>query len=177
MGRGDLVCFPGSDAPVQLRKRAQVNVFVLKFNLLSVQKGTGSQVLGSWNKAARVNSCFYRILEAAVVAMTNCVVRACSALTPSVVLGMHNKGTSALTLSVLWSMGLGACLYSSLLLLIFQCKIFRYTYQIFTRRALHVLRVSSVKGVETRFKFLPSTKSSFSSSVIVLRLFLWGIRL
>ncbi len=32
-----------------------------------VQKGTGSQVLGSWNEEARVDSSFYRVWEAAVV--------------------------------------------------------------------------------------------------------------
>ncbi len=53
-----------------------------------VRKETRSQVLGSWNKEARANSSFYRVWEAAVAAMSNCIVRACSALTLSVLLGV-----------------------------------------------------------------------------------------
>ena len=56
--------------------------------LCLVQKGTGSQVLGSWNEKVRADSSFYRVWEAPVAAVANCVVRAHSALTPSVLWGM-----------------------------------------------------------------------------------------
>ncbi len=60
--------------------------------ILSVQcrirKGTGSQVLVSWNNEARGNSGLYWVKEAAVTAVPNCPERACSALTPTVFLGM-----------------------------------------------------------------------------------------
>ena len=62
-----------------------------------VWKGTGSQVLGSWNSEARADSSIYRVWEAAVAAVANCIVRA----------------RSALTLSVLWGVHLGASSYSS----------------------------------------------------------------
>ena len=52
-----------------------------------VRKGTGSQVLGSWNEEVRADSGLYRVKEAAVVAVCNCVVRVCSALFPSSTLG------------------------------------------------------------------------------------------
>ena len=42
----------------------------------------GSQVLGSWNKEVRTDSSFYRVREAAVAAMCNCVVRAHTVLLP-----------------------------------------------------------------------------------------------
>ncbi len=50
--------------------------------------GTGSQVLGSWNKEVRADSSFYRVWEAVVAAVVNCIVRACSALTLSMCWGM-----------------------------------------------------------------------------------------
>ncbi len=66
-----------------------------------VRKETGSQVLASWNKEAKADSSLYGVKEAAVAAVCNCLVRACSTLTLSVLLGM--------------CLGyLGACLYSSL---------------------------------------------------------------
>ena len=54
-----------------------------------VQKGTGSQVLGSWNKEARAHSGLYKVREVAVAAVAHCIVRAHSALTLSVLLGMR----------------------------------------------------------------------------------------
>ncbi len=54
-----------------------------------VLKETGSLVLGSWNQEARADSGFYRVWEAAVTAVADCILRA------------H-------TLSVLWGMHLGS---------------------------------------------------------------------
>ncbi len=71
---------------------------------MSSSEETGSQVLGSWNKEARADSCFYRVREAAVAAVYNCLVRAWSALIRSVLLGM--------CLGYL-GVRLGTCLYSS----------------------------------------------------------------
>ncbi len=53
-----------------------------------VQKEMGSQVLGSWNNEARVDSGLYRVREAAVAAVYNCMVRAPNALSPSVLWGL-----------------------------------------------------------------------------------------
>ncbi len=49
-----------------------------------VRKETGSQVLGFGNKEWRVDSGSYRVREAAGTTLQNCVVRAGSALTLSV---------------------------------------------------------------------------------------------
>ena len=54
-----------------------------------VRKETGSQVLGSWKKEARADRGLYKVREAAVAAVGDCVVRALSAHTLSVLLGMQ----------------------------------------------------------------------------------------
>ncbi len=69
-----------------------------------VRKGTGSQVLGSWNQEVRADSSFYRVWEATLIAVANCPQRVPSALTLSI-LSVCTEGTQVY---------LGACLYSSL---------------------------------------------------------------
>ncbi len=76
---------------VRLSRLRQVSWALGTVHSCRVRKEMGSQVLGSWNKEARADSGLYRVRGAAVVAVCNClvwVVRVCSALTPSVLLGM-----------------------------------------------------------------------------------------
>ncbi len=70
---------------------------------LSSSEGNGKPGLGSWNEE-RTDSSLYPVRGAAVTGVHNCIVRAHSALTLSVLLGMRLGYLGAL----------GACLYSSL---------------------------------------------------------------
>ena len=71
-------------------KQVDVGMAATRFSGFKVlsRKGTGSQVLGSWNKEVRADSSLYRVQEA-VAAVGNCLVRPHSALTLSVLLGMR----------------------------------------------------------------------------------------